>query len=471
MEHPDDRSGIDQAVTSAGQTLTPFKHEWRIITPLGTVKWIQAAARPEQQADGSIVFDGVKMDISDRKQAERQLQESQQLLQLVLNTIPHKVFWKDVNLVYQGCNYSFADVAGVGSPSEIVGKTDYDLAWATEEADFFRECDRRVMESNTPELGIIEPQLQADDTAAWLETSKLPLHDVDGRVIGLLGIYQNITDRMQAERQLQESQRFLQLLLDNIPQLVFWKDRNSVFQGCNAIAVRRWGLESSADLVGKTDYDFSLTPEEAAWYQECDRRVMDAGQPELHIIETQQQADGSQAWLDTNKIPLRDSEGNVIGILVAIEDISDHKHAEAELRESQYRLSWLIQQSPMADHRVDTEFRVRSWNLAAEQIFGFTAAEAVGQQLAFLIPEGMQLNVAQMLSQPGGSRSINENLTKSGNVILCDWYNSPVVNEAGEVIGAASMALDITEARRAEDIRRQAEAALQEQEQFLRSIL
>lgn len=330
------------------------------------------------------------------------------------------------------------------------------------------------MESNTPELNLVEPQLQAGGIAAWLETSKLPLHDASGSVVGLLGIFQNITDRIQAERQAQESQQFLQLLIDNIPQLIFWKDRDSVFQGCNAIAVRRWGLASSADLIGKTDYDFSCEPEEAAWYQECDRRVMDAGQPELHLIETQQQADGSQAWLDTCKIPLRDSDDNVVGILVAIKDITDRKRAETELHESQHRLSWLVQQSPMAIIEWDTNFRVCSWNLAAEQIFGYTAAEAIGRALTFLVPHEIQFQVDQitthLLSQQGGSRSTNENLTKAGNLILCDWYNCPIVDEAGAVIGAASMALDITEARRAEAIRKQAEAALQEQEQFLRSI-
>jgi PAS domain S-box-containing protein len=139
-----------------------------------------------------------------REQVEIDLRASQQMLQLVMDTLPEAIFWKDRNSVYLGCNQNFAEDAGLSSPEEIVGKTDYELAWQTSEADFFRKCDRRVMLSNCPEFGIIEPQLQNDGKQAWLETNKAPLHDIDGKVIGILGTYQDITERKQAEIALQE---------------------------------------------------------------------------------------------------------------------------------------------------------------------------------------------------------------------------------------------------------------------------
>lgn len=128
----------------------------------------------------------------------------QMFLQLVMDNLQECIFWKDVNSVYLGCNHKFAEIAGLDSPEQIVGKTDHDLPWKKEEADFFRLCDRRVMDSNTPEIGIIEPQLQADGKQAWLETNKLPLHDDQGHVIGILGTFQDITERKQAELALQQ---------------------------------------------------------------------------------------------------------------------------------------------------------------------------------------------------------------------------------------------------------------------------
>lgn len=137
-----------------------------------------------------------------REQIEAELQSSRQLLQLVMDTLPEAIFWKDRNLAYLGCNHNFAEDAGVGAPENLIGKTDYDMPWTKEESDFFRECDRQVMLSDQAELGIVEPQLN-NDGQHWLETNKVPLHDLEGQVIGILGTYQDITQRKEAEIALQ----------------------------------------------------------------------------------------------------------------------------------------------------------------------------------------------------------------------------------------------------------------------------
>ena len=145
-------------------------------------------------------------DISERKRAQDQIRESRQMLQLVLDYIPQYVFWKDLDSVYLGCNRNFAKAAGVETPQELIGKTDYDLAWKKDEADSFREYDRRVMKFDTPELHIIESQRHADGKQAWLDTNKIPLHDGEGQVVGILGTYEDITERRLAENALRESE-------------------------------------------------------------------------------------------------------------------------------------------------------------------------------------------------------------------------------------------------------------------------
>ncbi len=126
-------------------------------------------------------------------------QPSLEMFQTVINTLPFCVFWKDKNSVGLGCNQALAEVAGLNSPDEYIGKTDYDLPWTRAEADFFRECDQRVIQSNQAELNIIESQKQADGHIAWLETSKIPLLDSNGDVIGILGAFHDITERKKAE--------------------------------------------------------------------------------------------------------------------------------------------------------------------------------------------------------------------------------------------------------------------------------
>ena len=172
-----------------------------------------------------------------------------------------------------------------------------------------------------------------DGTMEWYERIVCPWYDETGKIGGTIATAEVITPDKQIEEQLRESQQLFQLVMDNIPQLIMWKDRHSVYKGCNLSMARVAGLESPEEIIGKTDYDLPWKTEEAQWYRSCDRQVMDSGQPNLHIIETQQQADGRQAWLDTNKIPLRDAQGNVIGILVTIEDITERQQAQETLRE------------------------------------------------------------------------------------------------------------------------------------------
>lgn len=152
--------------------------------------------------------------------------------------------------------------------------------------------------------------------------------------------------RHQLQEKLIKSKQFLQLVVDSIPQIIVWKDCNSVFLGCNQKLAEVMNLGSVEEIIGKTDYDLSTTKEQSDWYRECDKRVMDSGVAELHIIEAQKRADGKQAWLDTNKIPLRDKEGNVIGVLATIEDITERKQIEETLRESEEKFQKLSANVP-----------------------------------------------------------------------------------------------------------------------------
>ena len=139
-----------------------------------------------------------------------------------------------------------------------------------------------------------------------------------------------LVEVQQVEQQLQASQKFLQLVIDNIPQSVFWKDTQSVYLGCNRLFAGEAGLNFVQNIIGKTDYDLPWKKEESDWYRECDRRIMDSGIPEMGIIETQQQAGGKQTWAETNKVPLQDDNGTIIGILGTYQDVSDRKQAESE---------------------------------------------------------------------------------------------------------------------------------------------
>ncbi|BAY10149.1 trifunctional serine/threonine-protein kinase/ATP-binding protein/sensor histidine kinase [Calothrix sp. NIES-2098] len=147
--------------------------------------------------------------------ALQELQKSQQLLRNIIDTVPQVVFWKDRNSTYLGCNQKFAIMAGLPSPEAIVGKNDYDLPWSKAESDSYREYDRQIMESKQPQLHILETLQQTDGTTLWVDTSKIPLCDEAGEVYGILGSFEDISDRKRAEETiLQKSQELEKALVE-----------------------------------------------------------------------------------------------------------------------------------------------------------------------------------------------------------------------------------------------------------------
>ncbi|MFX1567653.1 MAG: PAS domain S-box protein [Promethearchaeota archaeon] len=171
--------------------------------------------------------------ITETKNILEDLNRSKQMFQLVLDNIPQFIFWKDKDSKFLGCNENFARVAGVGTAEKIVGKYDQDLVWKKEEAESFFEIDRFVMESDKPEYHIIESQLQADGKEAWLDSNKIPLHDSNGNVIGVLGTYEDITERINAEVTLKKSEQSYKNAYNqaNFLRDLFSHDMNNILQG------------------------------------------------------------------------------------------------------------------------------------------------------------------------------------------------------------------------------------------------
>lgn len=158
---------------------------------------------------------GVARDIGSRKKTEVALRESQQMLQLIMNTIPMSVFWTDKDSVYLGCNKTFMKECGLDPAKVVVGSTPYDLfdqATATR----MIEGDQQVIHTNQPLLNNLRSFTRADNSVGWRETSKIPLHDDEGRAVGVLAVWRDVTEQSQSEerlkRTLEDMERFNQLM-------------------------------------------------------------------------------------------------------------------------------------------------------------------------------------------------------------------------------------------------------------------
>lgn len=129
---------------------------------------------------------------NDLHRKERKLFESQQTLQAIVDNIPRAIFWKDQDLRFVGCNKIFASIAGVASPAELIGKTDYDMVWK-DQAEAYRKDDFEIMRSRQSKLDIEEVNTNAGGEESWVRTSKVPIITEAGDVVAILGMFEDIT--------------------------------------------------------------------------------------------------------------------------------------------------------------------------------------------------------------------------------------------------------------------------------------
>jgi PAS domain S-box-containing protein len=159
-------------------------------------------------------FMAIQSDITEQRKMEHELREERALLASILTHLPYYVFWKDCNSIYLGCNPAFAAAAGAATPEQVVGKSDFDLSWTHDEATKYRADDAEVIRDRKPRLHLEETQHMADGKVCWLITSKVPLRNSVGDIIGVLGIFQDVTEQRRLEQQLAQAHR-----LESIGQL------------------------------------------------------------------------------------------------------------------------------------------------------------------------------------------------------------------------------------------------------------
>jgi diguanylate cyclase (GGDEF)-like protein/PAS domain S-box-containing protein len=265
-------------------------------------------------------------DITEQSRSERALIASHKLLQTIIDTAPVRIFWKDRDLRYLGCNPLFARDAGLTTAAELIGKDDYQMTWA-EQADLYRSDDRAVMESGVAKLAYEEPQTTPDGREIWLSTSKMPLRGADNEVIGILGIYEDISERKQLSDALRQREKYQRALLDTFPFMVWLKDEQSRFLAVNQAFAADFGWPSAQSLIGRSDVDIA-PPDLAARYRADDRAVLESGQSKN--VEELVEVAGRRVWYETYKSPVS-IDDRIIGTVGFARDISQRKRTELNL--------------------------------------------------------------------------------------------------------------------------------------------
>lgn len=280
--------------------------------------------------------------LREREQNVETLRSQQQLLREVLRHVPHSVFWKDRELRFLGCNENLARQLGLSHPDDIIGKTDYDLTNTPEQAALYRRMDQEIVNNRQPLLNFEETVTLADGSIHNVLTNKVPLLDDSGEVMGVLGLFYDITERKRAESALRASESLYHSLVENLPLCIFRKD----VEGHLTFVNQRFCQlqeKTATELVGQTTSGI-YPPEIAGKYMADDRWVIETGKT-LETIENHPIPSGEMLKVQIIKTPLRDADSHILGIQGIFWDITDRIQAEQALRESEEKYRNLVERA------------------------------------------------------------------------------------------------------------------------------
>ncbi|WP_449658070.1 PAS domain S-box protein [Atlanticothrix silvestris] len=407
------------------------------------------------------------LEISERQIVEEQLRQSQEMLQLVIDNIPQFIFWKDRNFVFLGCNRNFARIAGVESPEDIIGKTDYDLLVNHEEADLYREFDARVMQTNKPEYQIIEPLQRANGQQVWLETNKVPLHDTRGNVVGILASFEEITERQKTQKALEKSEERFRFLAESIPQQVWIAQVSGGIEYINQRTIDYF--DCNWEQILGWEWQQWLHPEDLPKYMVDWQKSLATGEPFEMECRWFKASDQTYRWHLARALPLHDQIGKIINWFGTNTDIHDHVSAEVALRESEEWFRNLAEARSDWVWEVDENAVYTYVSPKVRDILGYEPEAVLGKTPFELMPPEEAERVFKVFAPIAAAREPlkcleNINIHQDGHLVVLETTGIPVFDLEGKFRGYRGTDRDIT-------ARKQAESALQETQQRLQAIL
>ena len=264
-----------------------------------------------------------------RKRTKEMIARERNLLRTLIDNLPDQVYVKDNKGRYVINNMGHLRSIGLSKQEDALGKTSFDF-FSELLARKFTSDEQNVLETGEALLNHEEEVLDAKTGKLnWHLTTKVPIRDNHGKIIGIVGVSSDITERKKIEEALKNEKAFLDALMDNIPDSIFFKDRQCRLLRMNRKEMQDLNVDDLSQIVGKTDA--------AIWGEEFGRktftdeqRLMESGEPIIGLVESRKLEDGQTNWTWTTKVPLRDDNGQIVGLVGISRGINDLMKAQQE---------------------------------------------------------------------------------------------------------------------------------------------
>ncbi|HEV2500471.1 MAG TPA: PAS domain-containing protein [Terriglobia bacterium] len=327
----------------------------------------------EQTAQLSAQNAALQAEITARKQTQEELLREKRLLDAFMDNLPDSIYFKDTQCRFVRVNKGCASKHGFPSPTEAIGVTDFDSFDAKLAQSYYDE-EQEIMRTGKPLLGVETKEIWTGKADTWASCTKVPFYDTDGKVAGIIGISRDITDRKRAEEELLHQKSFLDTLMNNIPDAIYFKDLQSRFLRNTQAHAKMLGFDDPADLIGKSDMDiFGIEHAQAAFNDE--QEIIRTGRPIINKEERETYPDKPDTWALTTKMPFYDAQGKIVGTFGVSRDVTKRKVAEEALRASETRYRVLFERSLAGVYRSNLEGRILDCNDTFVRAFGYESRE------------------------------------------------------------------------------------------------
>ncbi|MCX7984562.1 MAG: PAS domain S-box protein [Bacteroidetes bacterium] len=370
--HPDHRDMVrERGFARQRGEKVPERYEMKLIRKDGTTLWIDFTAGKIDWF-GAPAGMGTAIDITERKLAEEALYERERTLATLLSNIPGFAYRcandKDWTMMFisDGCK----DITGY-EPEDFINNAT--IAFNDIIHPDYRELLWNLWQQKLPSREIFEyeyPIITKHGELRWVWERGRGVYDAGGTLLFLEGFITDITTRKQAEEALALERNLLRTIINNLPDAIYAKDTSCRKILANTVDVRNIGATSEADVIGKDDFAL-FPPDIAESFYRDDRYVIETGNPILNREERIRFADGSNGYLLTSKVPLRDSSGKVIGLVGIGHDITQRKIVEDALKQSEARYKEFVDNDLTGDFTATPSGKILTFNQSFLRIFGF----------------------------------------------------------------------------------------------------
>ena len=334
--------------------------------------------------DGKECNVGFFADITAQKKVEEVLSGERQLLRTLVDALPDMIFVKDTAGRFLLANKACARNFGLGRPEAMLGKTDFEL-FPREYADKLRRGEQAILQAGQSQIDSESFWQDEAGRKHWLLTTKVPWRDHAGNIAGLVGLNRDIADRKQAEETLRESEERFSSAFANAAIGMALVGLDGRWLQANHALCELTGY-SEPELRTKT-FQGITHPDDLKSDLAYVRQMLDGALTTYQMEKRYIHKAGHAVWVQLNVSLVKDTTGRPLYFISQIQDITDRKQAERQLRESEAKYRELVQHSVDAVVSVDADMKVILWNPAAERLFGYTSEEMLGQNLLKVVPE------------------------------------------------------------------------------------